>query len=158
MEAGWKFWKKKDKDKDAETTTTTTTIAPSTAATPTTAKPRGGPSNVGPAVIGAGDPGLAIGVASTGQNIRNNARPSRPNPGTEVGLDISAPKPGKPGVGGNTGQGYRDWAADLTGAGEPGRQPPKLPSQGPEFDRGGKLSGNCILESIVLQFLLELEE
>ncbi|XP_076247621.1 uncharacterized protein LOC143187348 [Calliopsis andreniformis] len=133
VEAGWKFWKK-DKDK---TTTTTTTIAPSTTVAPTSAKPAGSLNNVGPAVIGAGDPGLAIGVTSTGENIRNNARPSKPNPGTEVGLDISLPKPGKPGLGGNTGQGYREWAADLTGAGEPGRQPPKPPSQGPVLTGGG---------------------
>ncbi|XP_031847829.2 uncharacterized protein LOC116433652 [Nomia melanderi] len=137
VEAGWKFWKKKDKDKDA--TTTTTTAAPSTVA-PTTSKPAGkatsGPNTLGSAVIGAGDPGLAIGVSSTGQNIRNNARSSKPNPGTEVGLDIGGAKPPKPGTGGNTGQGYREWAADLTGAGEPGRQPPKLPGQGPALSPG----------------------
>lgn len=94
-------------------------------------------------MIGAGDPGLAIGVTSTGQNIRNNARLSKPNPGTEVGLDIAGPKPARPGTGGNTGQGYREWAADLTGAGEPGRQPPKLPAgQGPALSPGGDSSDN----------------
>ncbi|XP_078039370.1 uncharacterized protein LOC144471323 [Augochlora pura] len=148
VEAGWKFWKKKDKD----ATTTTTEIPSSTTATPSTAKPAvkpdgspagkpsTGPNNVGSAVIGAGDPGLAIGVNSNGQNIRNNARPSRPNPGTEVGLDITGTKPARPGTGGNTGQGYRDWAADLTGAGEPGRQPPKTPNQGPALSPGGAAS------------------
>ncbi|XP_033198869.1 uncharacterized protein LOC117161432 [Bombus vancouverensis nearcticus] len=142
-EAGWKFWKKKD------ATTTTTTVAPAVAdpvqtkpntlpgATPVTNKPTGSPTNVGSAVLGAGDPGLAIGVTSTGGKIKENARPSRPNPGTEVGLDFPAPKPGNPGVGGNTGKGYRDWAVDLTGAGEPGRQSPKLPSEGPALSSGG---------------------
>ncbi|XP_050477099.1 endoribonuclease CG2145-like isoform X2 [Bombus huntii] len=142
-EAGWKFWKKKD------ATTTTTTVAPAVAdpvqtkpntlpgATPVTNKPAGSPTNVGSAVLGAGDPGLAIGVTSTGGKIKENARPSRPNPGTEVGLDFPAPKPGNPGVGGNTGKGYRDWAVDLTGAGEPGRQSPKLPSEGPALSSGG---------------------
>lgn len=48
------------------------------------------------------------------------------------------PKPNRPGVGGNNGQGYRDWAADLTGAGE-GRQPaPRLPTQGPALTGGGQ--------------------
>ncbi|XP_015428900.1 PREDICTED: poly(U)-specific endoribonuclease homolog [Dufourea novaeangliae] len=131
-EAGWKFWKKKDKD---TTTTTTTTVAPSSVA-PTTSKPPNSPTNLGSAVIGAGDPGLAIGVNSNGQNIRNNAKPNKPNPGTEVGLDIAVPKPGKPGTGGTGGQGYRDWAADLTGAGEPGRPQPKLPNQGPALSPG----------------------
>ncbi|XP_050573116.1 endoribonuclease CG2145-like isoform X2 [Bombus affinis] len=142
-EAGWKFWKKKD------TTTTTTTVAPAVAdpiqtkpnelpgVTPVTNKPTGSPTNVGSAVLGAGDPGLAIGVTSTGGKIKENARPNRPNPGTEVGLDFPAPKPGNPGVGGNTGKGYRDWAVDLTGAGEPGRQSPKLPSEGPALSSGG---------------------
>ncbi|XP_012167789.2 endoribonuclease CG2145 isoform X2 [Bombus terrestris] len=142
-EAGWKFWKKKD------TTTTTTTVAPAVAdpiqtkpnelpgVTPVTNKPTGSPTNVGSAVLGAGDPGLAIGVTSTGGKIKENARPNRPNPGTEVGLDFPAPKPGNPGIGGNTGKGYRDWAVDLTGAGEPGRQSPKLPSEGPALSSGG---------------------
>ncbi|XP_076752183.1 uncharacterized protein LOC143424169 [Xylocopa sonorina] len=152
VEAGWKFWKKKDKD-----ATTTTTIAPEITnpeptkansppgGTPTTKKPpKGSMNNVGPAVIGLSDPGLAIGVGSTGEKVKQNARPNRPNPGTEVGLDIPVPKPGKPGVGGTTGQGYRDWAVDLTGAGEPGRQSPKLPAEGPALGGGsrpGSVSG-----------------
>lgn len=137
VEAGWKFWKK-DKAKEEATTTTVapqvSTSEPTklpTGVTTATNKPTGSPKNVGPAVIGAGDPGLAIGVTSTGGKIKENARPSRPNPGTEVGLDFPASKPAKPGIGGTNGQGYREWAVDLTGAGEPGRQPPKLPSQGP---------------------------
>ncbi|CAL7943123.1 unnamed protein product [Xylocopa violacea] len=145
VEAGWKFWKKKDKD-----ATTTTTIAPEIAnpeptkanappgGAPATNKPPGSTNSVGPAVIGLSDPGLAIGVGSTGGKIKENARPNRPNPGTEVGLDIPISKPGKPGVGGNTGQGYRDWAVDLTGAGEPGRQSPKLPAEGPAFGGGSR--------------------
>ncbi|CAK9802748.1 Endoribonuclease CG2145 [Anthophora quadrimaculata] len=144
VQAGWKFWKKKDKD----TTTTTTTVAPATvnleptkenAPAPgatTVNKPPGSQTNVGSAILGAGDPGLAVGVTSTGGKIKENARPSKPNPGTEVGLDFPVGKPAKPGIGGNTGQGYRDWAVDLTGAGEPGRQPPKLPSQGPVLNNG----------------------
>ena len=138
VEAGWKFWKKKDKD-------STTTVAPD-AVTPepakvapdaTTAKSSGSPGNVGSAVIGASDPGLAIGVSSTGGKIKENARPSRPNPGTEVGLDFPGSKPANPAIGGNTGQGYKDWAADLTGAGEPGRKPPKVPSVGPALSGEG---------------------
>ncbi|XP_054014446.1 endoribonuclease CG2145-like isoform X2 [Hylaeus anthracinus] len=136
VEAGWKFWKK-DKDTTTTTTTTTTTAAPSTVATPTTSKLANSPPNVGSIVLGAGDPALAVGVSSTGQNIRNNARPNKPNPGTEVGLDLPLPKPGSPGLGGKSGQGYRDWAVDLTGAGESGRQSPKLPAQGPALSGAG---------------------
>jgi len=62
---------------------------------------------------------------------RNNARPNRPNPGTEVGLDIPVSRPNRPGIGGN-GQNYRDWAVGLTGAGEPvnRNQPSRTPAQG----------------------------
>lgn len=142
VEAGWKFWKK-------DKTTTTETPPPSTTAQPTTskpaskpagkpdAKPSNVPNNVGSAVIGAGDPGLAIGVNSNGQNIRTNARPGKPNPGTEVGQDIGGARPARPGTGGNSGQGYREWAADLAGVGEPGKQPPKTPNQGPALASGG---------------------
>lgn len=56
-----------------------------------------------------------------------------------MGLDFPGSKPGNPAVGGNTGQGYRDWATDLTGAGEPGRKPPKIPSEGPALSGEGKL-------------------
>ncbi|XP_046737018.1 endoribonuclease CG2145-like [Diprion similis] len=122
VDAGWKFWKSSKKD-EATTTTTTTTIAP-----PTTSQRT--PTNPKNAVLGAADPGLAIGVGSTGTNIRNNARPSKPNPGTEVGLDIPVSKPNKPGIGGQGGQGYRDWAVGLTGAGEPGKPGSQLPNQG----------------------------
>lgn len=102
-----------------------------------TNKSPGSPTYVGSAVLGAGDPGLAIGVGSTGGKVKENARPSRPNPGTEVGLDFPVSKPGKPGVGGNTAQGYREWAVDLTGAGEPGRQSPRLPGTGPALNSAG---------------------
>ncbi|XP_015517306.2 endoribonuclease CG2145 [Neodiprion lecontei] len=125
VDAGWKFWKSSKKDEvTTTTTTTTTTVAPAIPSQRT-------PTNPKTAVLGAADPGLAIGVGSTGTNIRNNARPNRPNPGTEVGLDIPAPKPNKPGIGGQGGQGYRDWAVGLTGAGEPGQPGSKLPNQGP---------------------------
>lgn len=145
VEAGWKFWKKKDKDE----ATTTTTVAPITTSTvPTkanappgvttpTSRPPGKPINIGSAVLGAADPGLAVGVTSTGGKIKETGRPSKPNPGTEVGLDFPASKPGRPGTGGNSGQGYREWAVDLTGAGEPGRQSPKLPGEGPALNGGG---------------------
>ena len=88
------------------------------------------------AIAGAANPGLAIGVGDTGTNIRNNARPSKPNPGTDVGLDIGGPRPVKPATGPAPGQSYGAWAADLTGAGE-GRQPPKVPSQGPASNPSG---------------------
>lgn len=93
---------------------------------------------VNTAVIGAGNPGLAVGTGTTGQNVRSNV-PSRPNPGTEVGLDIAVPKPNRPGTGGGSGQNYRDWAADLTGAGEPFQnQPSRTPAHRPA-DNGGKM-------------------
>ncbi|KAJ8674398.1 hypothetical protein QAD02_005660 [Eretmocerus hayati] len=132
--AGWKFWKKKDKDNStssstesataSSTTTTTTTLksVPLTTKKPSAPNPKSG-------IAAAADPALAIGVGSNGQNIRD--LPRKPNPGTEVGLDISQPKPVKPGVGPGNGQGYRDWAADLTGAGEGTRPRPKLPDQAP---------------------------
>ncbi|KAG7199329.1 hypothetical protein KM043_018177 [Ampulex compressa] len=141
-EAGWKFWKKKD--------SSTTTVAPETitqeppktvpavVVSPSTTTVKSTSVNPGAGIIGAANPGLAIGVGSTGQNIRNNAQPHKPNPGTEVGLDISQPRPGRPGTGGQSGQGYRDWAADLTGAGESGRQSPKLPAENPALSAGGQ--------------------
>ncbi|XP_048510487.1 endoribonuclease CG2145-like isoform X1 [Athalia rosae] len=140
VEAGWKFWKSSKKDE----ATTTTTVAPAVIVNPNPPKvtptgvqqPSGGiqpaNSNTNKAIAGAGDPGLVVGVGNTGTNIRNNARPTGPNPGTEVGRDVTVPRPGRPGTGGtNSGQGYRDWAVGLTGAAE-GMQPaPKSPSQGP---------------------------
>ncbi|XP_043274433.1 poly(U)-specific endoribonuclease homolog [Venturia canescens] len=90
------------------------------------------------AIAGAANPGLAIGVANSGANIRNNAQPQRPNPGTEVGRDIPGSRPANPATGGATsGQGYRDFAIDLTGAGDGTRQGPKVPSQGPALAGNG---------------------
>ncbi|XP_043480501.1 poly(U)-specific endoribonuclease homolog isoform X2 [Leptopilina heterotoma] len=139
VDAGWKFWKKdKDKDGTTETPLITSSASPVTqrptsrgAATPvaaqvTTAKT---PVNVNAALAGVANPGLSIGAGNTAENIRDNARPQRPNPGTEVGLDIPRQKPGN--------SGYRDWAIDLTGAGE-GRTPPRVPGQGPAT-LGGQL-------------------
>ncbi|XP_032684675.1 poly(U)-specific endoribonuclease homolog isoform X2 [Odontomachus brunneus] len=136
-EAGWKFWKK-------ETTTTTTTtptpvnVQPTVSPIPdsaTTAKGSTVPAaNTGAAVIGATNPGLAIGAGTTGL-VRNNARPSRPNPGTEVGQDMAVSKPNRPGVGGND-QNYRDWVVDLTGAGELSRNQPSRIPQGPQGIQG----------------------
>lgn len=130
MDAGWKFWKKKKDDNSTATEPTlisnpepVVTPGPTTKA-PTTKAPA--PVNTNKALAGAADPGLAIGVGTSGGNIRDNARPQRPNPGTEVGLDLPKPKPSN---------GYRDWAIDLTGASE-GRQPPKVPSQGPAVSPG----------------------
>ncbi|KAL7294733.1 hypothetical protein TKK_0012025 [Trichogramma kaykai] len=141
VDAGWKFWKKKkDNESSSEdpnvissttTTTTTTTLKPAAA---TTNRP-----NVKAGVAGAADPGLAVGVGSSGDNIRN--QPRKPNPGTDVGLDIGLPKAQKPGVGPAGGQGYRDWAADLTGAGNNGPAP-KLPSKGPALAPTGTSQGN----------------
>lgn len=132
-EAGWKFWKKKDKDD-------TTTEPPVASSTPTTTTIRSVPNNPAPgsvnkALAGAADPGLAIGSGTSGQNIRNT-RPQRPNPGTEVGQDFPGSRPSNPGIGGGSGQGYRDWAADLTGAGDPSRPAPKLPGNGPAVSPG----------------------
>ena len=138
MDAGWKFWKKKKDDNSTTETplistsepvvTPATTKAPTTKApttkAPTTKAPT--PANTNKALAGVADPGLAIGVGNSGGNIRDNAKPRRPNPGTEVGLDLPKPKPSN---------GYRDWAIDLTGAGE-GRTPPKVPSQGPAVSPG----------------------
>ncbi|XP_014469480.1 PREDICTED: poly(U)-specific endoribonuclease homolog isoform X2 [Dinoponera quadriceps] len=142
IEAGWKFWKK-------ETTTTTTTtptpenvqLTPSptpelTRPQATTAKGSTVPAvNTGGAIIGAANPGLAIGAGTTGQNVPNNVRPGRPNPGTEVGQHVALPKLNRPAADG--GQNYRNWAADLTGAGEPPRnQPSRIPIQGPQGPQG----------------------
>lgn len=142
VDAGWKFWKKdKDKDKDATTETPliTSSASPVTqgptsrgAATPaaaqvTTAKT---PVNVNAALAGVANPGLSIGAGNTAGNIRDNARPQRPNPGTEVGQDIPRQKPGN--------SGYRDWAIDLTGAGEGRPPPPRVPGPGPG-NLGGQL-------------------
>ena len=86
VEAGWKFWKKKDKD-------STTTVAPD-AVTPepakvapdaTTAKSSGSPGNVGSAVIGASDPGLAIGVSSTGGKIKEKCTTEQTESGNGSG-------------------------------------------------------------------------
>ncbi|XP_011306209.1 poly(U)-specific endoribonuclease homolog [Fopius arisanus] len=132
-EAGWKFWKK-DKETTTETpttsTTTTTTIRPiqSNNPPPGSHQSTGSVANV---VAGAADPSLGVGVGNSGQNLRNNAHPQRPNPGTEVGQDFPGSRPPNPAIGGGSGQGYRDWAVDLTGAGDPSRQPPRLPSSGP---------------------------
>lgn len=114
-EAGWKFWKK-------EETTTTTTTTPTSVQPVTTSTV---PTNTGTIVTGTANSRPAIGVDGARQNARNNARP---NPGTEVGLDIPVSKPNRPGIGGN-GQNYRDWAVDFTGAGEPGNrnQPSRTP-------------------------------
>ncbi|XP_011871952.1 PREDICTED: poly(U)-specific endoribonuclease homolog [Vollenhovia emeryi] len=129
-EAGWKFWKKEETT--TTTTTTTTTIPSVQSVTPTKATIIGGPTV--PAINPANS-GPTIGQNGAQQNVGNNARPSarpnRPNPGTEVGLDIVAPKPNRPGIGGGNGQTYRDWAVDFAGAGEPARnQPSRTPGQG----------------------------
>lgn len=102
------------------------------------ASPPGSPSiGTRGAIAGAANPGLAVGVANSGSNIRNNARPQRPNPGTEVGLDGPGPRPAKPGTGGTSGQDYRDFAVDLTGAGDGTKPAPKIPAAGPVLTRNG---------------------
>lgn len=139
-DAGWKFWKKDKKDEvttptptpdvsssTISTTTTTTTTTP----TPTKLSSNSKSGSATKAIAGAADPGLAIGVGNTGTIIKNNPQPKKPNPGTEIGFDYPNSKQARPGVGGNNGQGYRDFALDLTGAGEPGKVAPKLPSQPP---------------------------
>ncbi|XP_011871924.1 PREDICTED: leucine-rich repeat extensin-like protein 5 [Vollenhovia emeryi] len=124
-EAGWKFWKKEE---TTTTTTTTTTTIPSVQSVTPRATIIGGPTV--PAINPANS-GPTIGQNGAQQNVRNNARPNRPNPGTEVGLDIVAPRPNSPGIGGGNGQTYRDWAVDFAGAGEPARnQPSRTPGQG----------------------------
>lgn len=134
VDAGWKFWKKKKDDNSTSTETPVisspesvtpgSTTKASTTTVPTAKAPTSKvPVNTKQALAGAADPGLVIGAGNTGGNIRDNARPQRPNPGTEVGFDFPNPKPTtKPGS-----NGYRDFAIDLTGAGE-GRKP-DLPGQ-----------------------------
>jgi len=75
--------------------------------------------NTGAAIVDVANSGLAIGMSATGENVRNNARPNRFNPGTEVGQDINIPKPNKSGFNSGYGQNYRNWAVGLIGAGEP---------------------------------------
>ncbi|RLU15786.1 hypothetical protein DMN91_011542 [Ooceraea biroi] len=138
-EAGWKFWKKEETTTTTTTTATPISISVQPTATPTRVttvrEPTSSTVNTRAAVAGAANPGLAIGASTTGENVRNSARPSRPNPGTEVGQDISLPRPSRPGVGGGSGQGYRDWAAGLTGAGEPSRnQPSRISTQEPPIN------------------------
>lgn len=91
---------------------------------------------------GTGNPRPAIDVNGARQNAQNNVRLNRPNPGTEVGLDIAVPKPNKPGIGGN-GQNYRDWALDFTGARESVRnQPSRTPAQGLTTTNDGQTRPN----------------
>jgi len=74
-------------------------------------------------------------MSATVENIQNNARFSRPNPGTEVGLDINIPKSNRPRFNGGSSQNYRNWAVDLTGAGEPSRnQPSEISIQRPSIN------------------------
>lgn len=141
VDAGWKFWKKKDKSNETETSVTP---EPSSTPTPivlgTSTTPRSGTTSKNQvdtrkALTGLADPGLAIGVGSTAQNIKQNPRPSQPNAATDVGFDN--PSRNKPAADPN-GEKYRGWAAELTGAGEPS-QPgpgPKLPAQGPALSPG----------------------
>ena len=155
VDAGWKFWKKKKDDNSTTedpliSSTTASSKATATTASPiannkaTTAKPTPTQKPTLPSanrgIAAAADPALAIGVGNVGGNIKENARtqPRKPAPGTEVGLDIGLPKPKNPGLGGGSGQGYRDWAADLTGAGDSGRLSPKLPDKGPALSAGGQ--------------------
>lgn len=121
-EAGWKFWQK-------ETTTTTTPTSVQPVTTPTKATIVRG-LTVPTINTGTDIANPAIDMDGARQNVRNNnARRNRPNPGTEVGLDIPVPKSNKPGISG--GQNYRDWAVDFTGAGESVRtQPSRTPAQG----------------------------
>ncbi|XP_034952354.1 poly(U)-specific endoribonuclease homolog [Chelonus insularis] len=114
--ADWnlKFWKSK-------TTTTTTTVAPST--------------QVPSVQIGSNSPNGNSPITNPGNPDRT--RPRQPNPGTEVGLDISGPKPNPAGINTHPGQGYREWAVDLTGAGEQNsNQLPKLTTTGPTLSSG----------------------
>ncbi|XP_057318665.1 endoribonuclease CG2145 [Microplitis mediator] len=105
---GWKFWKK-----ESTTTTTTTTVSPPIIAV----NPNSG---VGQAIANAGNPSLAVGANNAGTiRVSTTARPRHPNPGTEVGLDVPNSRPKL------NNQDYRNLAIDLTGAGEPARQPPK---------------------------------
>ena len=139
VDAGWKFWKKKKEDDTSEDPALASALSTTTAksaAAPTTPNPKLlgtpviAPVNPKSGVAAAADPALAIGVGNTAGKIREDARgPHKPNPGTEVGLDVGLPKPQKPGVGPG-GSGYRDWAAEFTGAGDPSRRGSKLPEKG----------------------------
>lgn len=135
-EAGWKFWKKDQEATTTTTTITTTTITPSSInvqTTTTSTKAITEPTvNTGTIVTGAVNPGPAISMGNTRQNVRNNAQSNRLNPGTEIGMDIAVSRPNRPGIGGGrNGQSYRDWALDFTGAGTPIRnEPSRTPAQG----------------------------
>ncbi|XP_066599459.1 endoribonuclease CG2145-like [Prorops nasuta] len=104
-EAGWKFWKKDP--------TTTTTIEP----------PLGDVSStVSSTTVSSRTTTLRNNVGPTAVDTRRQSLPRKPSPGTEVGLDL-------PGNNRSGNQGYRDWAIDLTGAGE---NKPKQPSPAPD--------------------------
>lgn len=101
----WKFWKK----------STTTTIAPDPTSTTTTTTPL-------PLLL---NPTTSTTKPGTQQQPINSNRgkQQRPNPGTDVGQDFPQTKPARPGAVGSNGQPYRNWAIDITGAGEPARNP-----------------------------------
>lgn len=120
--AGWKFWKK-DKNPDSSSTTSSTSTTTVTNAPSTVKSSTRGSVNTG--IANAADAGLAIGVGAMENNIRNNARPQQPNPGTEVGQDFLNSQPNRPGIGGIDSKNYQNWAVDFTGAGELPKNNPK---------------------------------
>ncbi|XP_012220789.1 endoribonuclease CG2145 [Linepithema humile] len=140
-EAGWKFWKK-DQETTTMTTITSTSINIQPTATTTKATMIRGSTmpavDTGTAVIGAANPG----------NGQNNVRLNRPNPGTEVGLDIAVPRPNTPRIGDRNDQSYRNWAIEFSGAGEPSKnQSPKLPAQGQAINNGDRAQPSNLPES-----------
>lgn len=119
-EAGWKFWKS---DKETTTTTTITPTSINLQPTATTTKAT--------TVRGSTMPAVNTGAVDSG-NAQSNVRSNRPNPGTEVGLDIAVPRPQTPRIGNRNDQNYRNWAIEFAGAEDPSRNPSqRLPAQGP---------------------------
>lgn len=144
--AGWKFWKKDKETTTTTTSTTSTSISVEAITIPTKATTIKGPTV--PTVntrttSGATNSELAIDMDSTRQNVRNDARPNRLNLGTEVGLDIASSRLHRPGISGGNNQSYRDWAMELTGAGESVRnQPSRIPVQGLATNGDGQTQPN----------------
>lgn len=87
-------------------------------------------------IRGSTMPAVNTGTANLGKE-QNNARLNRPNPGTEVGLDIAVPRPNTR-IDNRNDQSYRNWAIEFSGAGELSKnQSPRPPAQGQAINNSG---------------------